>query len=140
MMWTYGVWMLKWPVICSPNDGSSESSIGLALQKKKNWNWDHNSSFYYRRETVLHLQLDKRIHFKQCAHGLHCSPEKPFRMINIWVNLWYIIILIRKGKTPLTPFWKLNGTYLWSFESPSHQDAWCQVWLKFAHWSGEEDF
>ena len=139
MMWTYGVWMLKWPVIRSPNDGSSESSIGLALQKKIEMEITTQVFITVEIQFCIYKWTKESI-LNHVSNRLHCSPEKPFRIINIWENLWYMLILIRKGKTPLTPFWKLNGTYLWSLESPSHQDAWWQVWLKFAHWSGEEDF
>ena len=34
----------------------------------------------------------------------------------------------------LSPFWDLNGPYLFKVESSSHKDALCQIWLKLVQW------
>ena len=71
--------------------------------------------------------------------GFIAHLRKQFKSINTYD---YIIALIRRNKTPVSSFWRIECLLIWKKMNPLHPRmlALCHVWLKLAQWFGIRSF
>ena len=76
----------------------------------------------------------KLINKRPMGHSTHLRNQKSISTFEKSYD--YIITLIRR-KNPLSPFWEMNGPYLYNVEF-LHQRIWCQLfWRRFLNFVNE---